>query len=51
VKAGGLSLMWPEAKMLIQLIIPVYNAIKNIPSIHFVNEDDSLLKEDLKKVT
>ena len=28
---------------------PVYNAISNVPGIHFVDKPDSLLKEDLEK--
>ena len=28
---------------------PVYQSLKNISSIHFVQEDDSLLKEELEK--
>jgi ABC-2 type transport system permease protein len=28
---------------------PIYQSLKNISSIHFVQEDDSLLKEDLEK--
>src|SRR3982751_3134079 len=28
---------------------PLYQAIKNIPSIHILNESDSIIKEDLEK--
>jgi ABC-2 type transport system permease protein len=48
-EAGGISLDVALSKNADTVNNPVYDAIKNIPSIHFVNEDDSVLKEDLEK--
>ncbi|MBV9962965.1 MAG: ABC transporter permease [Parafilimonas sp.] len=47
-EGGGISLDVALSKNA-DTLNPVYNAIKNIGSIHFVNENDSLLKEDLEK--
>src|SRR5678809_1329054 len=48
-EGGGISLDVALSKNADTINNPVYNAIKNIPSIHIVNENDSLLKEDLEK--
>jgi ABC-2 type transport system permease protein len=47
-ESGGISLDVAISKDA-DTLNPVYNAIKNIPSIHIVTENDSLLKEDLEK--
>ncbi len=46
---GGISLDVALNKNADTINNPVYNVIKNISTIHFVHEDDSLLKEDLEK--
>lgn len=46
---GGISLDVALNKNADTINNPVYNILKNIPAIHFVQEDDSLLKEDLEK--
>src|ERR1700759_5728073 len=46
---GGITLDVALNKNADTINNPVYNAIKNIGSIHFVTENDSLLKEDLEK--
>src|ERR1700755_1666508 len=47
-EGGGISLDVAISKDA-DTLNPVYNIIKNIPSIHIVTENDSLLKEDLEK--
>ena len=46
---GGISLDVALSKNADTINNPVYNAIKNISSLNFVKENDSLLKEDLEK--
>ncbi|MBS1745931.1 MAG: ABC transporter permease [Bacteroidetes bacterium] len=46
---GGISIEVAINKNADTINNPIYNAIKNIPSIHLVNDNDSLLKEDLEK--
>lgn len=46
---GGISLDVALSKNADTINNPVYNAIKNIGSIHFVHENDSILKENLEK--
>jgi ABC-2 type transport system permease protein len=48
-ESGGISLDVALGKNADTINNPVYNAIKNIPSIHFVTEDDNVLKENLEK--
>ncbi|HEY2728210.1 MAG TPA: ABC transporter permease [Parafilimonas sp.] len=48
-ESGGISLDVALNKNSDTINNPVYNAIKNITSLNFVNENDSLLKEDLEK--
>ncbi|MEO8710567.1 MAG: ABC transporter permease [Parafilimonas sp.] len=48
-EGGGISLEVALSKDADTINNPVYTAIKNIGSLHFINENDSLLKEDLEK--
>src|SRR6516225_10173458 len=48
-ESGGITLDVALSKDADTINNPVYNAIKNIRSIHIVSEDGSVLKENLEK--